>query len=80
MLIFYRPAFKSGVMYVKDRNEEGLEFKIQIRPSNQGKEIAIKDEKFVKGLYPRFFYSADEFQDKKRELLKAKQEGKVRKH
>lgn len=79
-LYFYRPAFKSGVMIVKDRQpDSNTEVKRLIRAKENGTELEFLDEDFVKAQEPEWFLSAPEFQKTKADRAKAKNEKRKQK-
>lgn len=65
MLIFYRPALKAGFMIVEDRDQDGKAVKVMVRAEQNGGEILVKDEAYVKQKYPKFMLTPDEYQAKK---------------
>jgi predicted glycosyl hydrolase (DUF1957 family) len=77
-LYFYRPAFKSGVMYVEDQEPEtGKKVKVKMTPSMSGTEVTFHDDAYVKAKYPAWFTDKTTFEAKKAERTKAKKEKRV---
>lgn len=75
MVIFDRPAFKSGVMVIEDR-ENGNIVRRVLKPSQCGGEIALSDEEFVKAKYPSFFITPDQYARRKVEARSNAEKGK----
>lgn len=72
-MIFFRPAFKSGVMIVEDRDLEGKTIKHIIRAQDNGKDFPFHDEDFVKGNYPLWCMTDAEMKQKKKDKQKNKE-------
>lgn len=79
MLVFSRPAFKSGVMIVEDRDPEGKLVKHILRPTDQDKEAAmIMDEEYVGQRYPQWFMDAEKHAKRRKDDKKRRNEKKSR--
>lgn len=77
MIVFFREAFKSGVMIIKDRDEDGKVFKVMLTPAENGQEIQFQDEAFVLAQYPEWAMTKIEHKKKKSDNKKAKQDRKM---
>lgn len=73
MAVFFRPAFKSGIMVMEDRDGEGKIFRRILKASDNGKDIELSDEAFVVGKYPHWFMDQQSFKEKKASRRAAKE-------
>ena len=76
MLTFFRPAFKSGIMLIKDK-VDGKVVKKMLKPTDNGKNFEFGDENYVLENYPEWFMDEITYEDKKQSLKKAKKERKT---
>ena len=51
MAVFYREHFKTGFMIIEDQDAEGNIVKKMVKSKDNGKDILVKNEVFVKGKY-----------------------------
>ena len=59
MLVFNRPAFKAGIIVVKEPGEqEGSEITYVFKPKDKGQSFAFVNEAYVLAKYPVLFTQA----------------------
>jgi hypothetical protein len=77
MLVFWRPAFRSGVLIIKDLDENGKPMKHILKPTDNGKVFdKINSEQFVCDCYPHWFMTQEEYNTKRAEYYQTKAQKK----
>lgn len=61
MYYFYRKAFRSGRMFIQDRDGETLVIKI-LSSKDNGKLVSFLDEDYVKARYPFWILTSEELE------------------
>jgi hypothetical protein len=51
MAVFYRQHFKTGIMIIEDQDAEGNPVKKMIRAKDNGEDVVLQNETFVRGKY-----------------------------
>jgi hypothetical protein len=77
MLIFWRPAFRSGILIIRDLDENGNEIKHIFKSTDNGKPVTkLKAPDYVLDRYPQWFLTEEVYGSKKADYHQKKKQKK----